>query len=392
MYGLLDLSLGGMLVATFILTQLTIASVTLYLHRSQAHRGVDFHPALAHFFRFWVWLTTSMGTQGWAAVHRKHHAHCETERDPHSPQVLGLRKVLTEGAELYRREAHDPETLAKYGHGCPDDWIEHALYRRWPLGGVLLMLALDLLLFGVPGLTIWAVQMLWIPIWAAGVINGLGHFFGYRNFECPDASRNLLPWGLFIGGEELHNNHHTFATSAKFSQKWWEIDIGWGYLRVLEMLGLATIRRVAPVPAFDDSKAHIDVETVKAVLTHRFALMAQFSRGVVLPVLREERAKAGAAGVALFARARVLLVRERSLIKAGDRERLQALLQSNQALAQVRDFQLRLEALWQRTTMSQQELIQTLSDWCHEAEATGVRVLAEFSRQLKTYQLRATPA
>ncbi|MBI2382393.1 MAG: fatty acid desaturase [Gammaproteobacteria bacterium] len=387
MYGLLDLSLGGYVLATFILTQITIAGVTLYLHRSQAHRGVDFHPVLAHFFRFWLWLTTSMSTRGWAAVHRKHHAHCETAGDPHSPQVLGLKKVLTEGAELYRAEATNPETLEKFGKGCPDDWIERNLYMRWPIGGVSLMLFIDWLLFGLPGTTVWAVQMMWIPIWAAGVINGLGHYVGYRNYECPDASRNLVPWGLFIGGEELHNNHHTFGTSAKFSQKWWELDIGWGYIRVLEWLRLATVKRVAPQPAFERGRVHIDVETVKSVLTNRFQLMASYSRTVVLPVLLEERRKAGEAGAALFRRAKVLLVRESSLIKPADKEHLQALLSAHQSLQVVREFQTRLEATWKRTAASQQELIASLQQWCAEAEATGIRVLAEFAAQLKTYRL-----
>ena len=388
MYGLLDLSLGGYVLATFILTQITIASVTLYLHRSQAHRGVDFHPVLAHFFRLWLWLTTGMGTKAWAAIHRKHHAHCETENDPHSPQILGLKKVLREGAELYRKEADNPETLEKYGHGCPDDWIERNLYQRWPIGGVAVMLIIDWILFGVPGTTVWAIQMMWIPIWAAGVINGVAHYFGYRNFECPDASRNLVPWGLFIGGEELHNNHHTFGTSAKFSHKWWEFDIGWAYIRILETLRLAKVKRVAPKPAYDSAKAHVDLDTVKAVLTNRFQLMANYSRQVVLPVLAEEKRKAGEAGAALFHKARTLLTRETSLIKPPEHERLQNLLAQNQALAVVREFQTRLEAIWKRTAASQQELIQSLQQWCHEAEATGIRVLADFSRYLRTY----TPA
>ncbi|MEO7114591.1 MAG: fatty acid desaturase, partial [Caldimonas sp.] len=231
---------------TLFTTHITIAAVTIFLHRAQAHRALDLHGIPSHFFRFWLWLASGMVTKEWVAIHRKHHAKCETVDDPHSPQTRGIKTVLLQGSELYRTEARNQETLAKYGHGTPDDWIERNLYTRYSWEGVGLMLILNLMLFGAIGATVWAVQMLWIPITAAGIVNGIGHFWGYRNFEAADASRNVSPWGVIIGGEELHNNHHTYPTSAKLSVKPYEFDIGWAYIRGLEMLGLATVRKTAP--------------------------------------------------------------------------------------------------------------------------------------------------
>ena len=244
--GLTGFSAWQIVAYTLAVTHVTIAGVTIYLHRCQAHRALDLHPVVSHFFRFWLWLSTGMVTREWAAIHRKHHAKCETEQDPHSPQTRGLKKVLLEGSELYREESRNLETLQKYGHGTPDDWIERNLYTRFSFAGVYLTLALNVALFGVIGISVFAVQMLWIPIFAAGVINGLGHWWGYRSWDSPDASTNIAPWGILIGGEELHNNHHAFASSAKLSSKWYEFDIGWMYIRILSILGLATVRRVAP--------------------------------------------------------------------------------------------------------------------------------------------------
>ena len=274
LYGLLNLSFWGYVVATLILTHITIIGVTIYLHRYQAHRGLELHPLLSHFFRFWLWLTTGMVTKEWAAIHRKHHAKCETAEDPHSPQVKGLKKVLWEGAELYQEEAKNQETLERYGQGTPDDWLERNIYTRHSAKGIVLMLLIDLLLFGIPGITIWALQMAWIPFHAAGVINGIGHYWGYRNFECKDAARNIFPWAFWIGGEELHNNHHTFATSAKFSVKWWEFDIGWGYIKLFSLLKLAKVKRLPPKVKIVPNKTCVDIETVKAIITGRFQVMS----------------------------------------------------------------------------------------------------------------------
>ncbi|PKO51718.1 MAG: acyl-CoA desaturase, partial [Betaproteobacteria bacterium HGW-Betaproteobacteria-21] len=277
--GLFELPWWGYVVVALVLTHITIASVTIYLHRHQAHRALELHPLPSHFFRLWLWLTTGMVTGEWAAIHRKHHAKCETAEDPHSPQTRGIRKVLFEGAELYRAEANNKETLERYGHGTPDDWIERHVYRR-SVVGISLMLIINLVAFGPLGLTIWAVQMMWIPIWAAGVVNGLGHYIGYRNFDCSDASTNLVPWGILIGGEELHNNHHSFATSAKLSARWYEFDIGWMYIRMLELVGLAKAKKVIPLPKFGEAKHVPDFDTLQAIMTHRYDVMTRYMQSL----------------------------------------------------------------------------------------------------------------
>ena len=286
LYGLLDVDILSAVLVTLGMTHITIVAVTVYLHRAQAHRALDLHPAVSHFFRFWLWLTTGMVTKEWVGVHRRHHAKCETAEDPHSPQILGLRKVLGEGAELYAQAASDRAAVERYGQGTPDDWLERRLYSRFSWQGVALMLLLDVVLFGVYGIVIWAVQMLWIPIFAAGVINGVGHYFGYRNFEPPDASTNIVPWGILIGGEELHNNHHAFPSSARLSSKWWEFDIGWMYIRILTALRLAKVRRVAPNPQVVPGKSQLDLETLRAVITSRMHVFARYGKEVMVPVSR----------------------------------------------------------------------------------------------------------
>ena len=300
--GLFDLPWWGYVVVALVLTHITIAAVTIFLHRHQAHRALDLHPIPSHFFRLWLWLTTGMVTREWAAIHRKHHAKCETEEDPHSPQTRGLRKVLWQGAELYRAEAKNPETLQRYGHGTPDDWLERNVYRHSVLG-VSIMLVIDVIAFGALGLTIWAVQMVWIPFWAAGVVNGIGHYWGYRNYDCVDASRNISPWGILIGGEELHNNHHSFATSAKLSSKWYEFDIGWMYIRILELLGLAKVKKIIPQPKFGEAKAVPDFDTLQAIVTHRYDVMTRYMRSLKQVCAEEARRLKAAHGPALDTRA-----------------------------------------------------------------------------------------
>ncbi|TAM02836.1 MAG: acyl-CoA desaturase, partial [Pusillimonas sp.] len=288
--GLLQYSWWQIIIVTLVLTHITILGVTIFLHRSQTHRGLDLHPAVMHFFRFWLWLTTGMVTKEWVAIHRKHHAKCEREGDPHSPVIYGIGKVFFQGAELYRQEAANAETLKRYGHGTPDDWLEQHVYARHSVLGVFIMLGLDLAMFGVLGLTVWAVQMAWIPFWAAGVVNGIGHWWGYRNYATPDTSTNVIPWGLIIGGEELHNNHHAHGTSAKFSTKWWEFDVGWGYIRILSALHLATIRRVAPKIRLEPATAAVSIQTLDGVILHRYEILARYT-DLVKKAASEELAK-----------------------------------------------------------------------------------------------------
>ncbi len=392
LYGLLNLSFWGYVVATVIMVQVTMMAVTLYLHRDQAHRSLDLHPALRHFFRFWIWCTSGMLTREWVAVHRKHHAFCETPDDPHSPQIHGLKKVLLEGAELYRAEKDNPETLEKFGRGAPDDWLERNVYLRYPWGGIGLTVVVDLLLFGVPGITIIAIQMISMPLFAAGVINGLGHHTGYRNFECDDAATNLLPWGFLVGGEELHNNHHAFPTSAKFSVRRWEFDIGWMYICIFRALGLAKVKKVAPRPVLQKTpRPHvdIDIDNLRAVIVNRMHVLRDYTRQVTLPVLQRERAKLAGPDSALK-RARKLLVRQPQLLDESSRHRLGELLSDNAALHTVHEFRERLRRLWSGANVSNENLLQQLKDWCTEAEASGIKVLEDFAARLRSYRLATT--
>jgi stearoyl-CoA desaturase (delta-9 desaturase) len=384
-YGLLNLDLGGYVVAALIMVQITMMAVTLYLHRDQAHRAINLHPVLRHFFRFWIWSTSGMLTREWVAVHRKHHAFCETPDDPHSPQVYGLRKVLLEGAELYRAEKSNADTLQKFGKGTPDDWLERNVYLRIPFGGIILMLLADLLLFGVPGITIFAIQMISMPVFAAGIINGVGHHSGYRNFECDDAATNIVPWGIFIGGEELHNNHHAFPTSAKFSVRRWEFDIGWLYIRLLSAVRLAKVNRVAPRPVLQEEPAmELDVEHLRAIIVNRMHVLRDYTRRVTLPVFRAE--KSLAKDNSAIRRARKLLIRRPTLLDDKSVARLRAVLADNAALKTVHEYREKLSAIWTSANVSNEKLLQQLRNWCHEAEASGIEALEEFAARLRSYQ------
>lgn len=387
--GLLPLPWWGYIAVTLVLTHITIISVTLYLHRSQAHRALDLHPVASHFFRFWLWLTTGMVTKQWVAVHRKHHAKVETEEDPHSPYIKGIHTVLWRGTELYKTEARNPDTIQNYGHGTPEDWLERHLYARLSILGVSTMAVLDLALFGVYGITMWAVQMLWIPLLAAGVINGLGHYWGYRNFEVADGSTNLVNVGILIGGEEMHNNHHAFPGSAKFSVKWWEFDAGWLYIRLLALLGIAKVKKVAPRPVVLAAKDKIDMDTLRAVIVSRFHVMAQYAKSVTLPVFNDQLRKADAPLRNLLEQVRNTLVREESRVDEAARNRLQSALSQVEALQTVYEYRRRLQELWTRRTYSSHEkLLLALQEWCQQAEATGVKVLADFAHRLRGYALQ----
>ncbi len=386
--GLIDLPWWGYVLVALALTHVTIVSVTVFLHRHQAHRALELHAIPSHFFRFWLWLTTGMVTKEWAAIHRKHHAKCETAEDPHSPQVKGIRKVLWEGAELYREESKNAETLERYGHGTPDDWMERNVYKHSVLG-VSLMLIIDVVLFGAIGLTIWAVQMIWIPFWAAGVINGLGHFWGYRNFDCTDASTNLVPWGIIVGGEELHNNHHSFATSAKLSAKWYEFDIGWMYIRLLEIVGLAKARRVIPTPRFTEAKSVADHETLQAVITHRYDVMTRYVRSLRDTCAEELERIAAASGQSFNPKALRRMILSGSSRKVGEKERaqLESVLQNSQALATIKSMREELTAIWGRSTASSEQLLHQLQDWIARAEQSGIQQLQDFAMRLRRYAL-----
>ena len=382
MSGFFDLPWWGYVLVALGMTHITIASVTIYLHRHQAHRALDLHPIPSHFFRFWLWLTTGMVTREWAAIHRKHHAKCETADDPHSPQVKGLRKVLWQGAELYREEAQNQETLDRYGHGTPNDWLERNIYERNTVG-IALMLVIDVVLFGAVGLTIWAVQMAWIPFWAAGVVNGVGHFWGYRNYDCADAATNLVPWGILIGGEELHNNHHSFATSAKLSARWYEFDIGWMYIRILEILGLAKAKKVIPTPRFCEARKTPDLEMLQAIITHRYDVMTRYMSSIK-QLYREELDKLKSAGVEPRKLRRLVLSNKEKLAE-GDRLRLERALDHSKRLATVVSMRAELAALWARSSASSEQLLQQLQDWVHRAEQSGIAQLQEFSGRLRCY-------
>lgn len=389
MNGLLDLPWWGYVLVTLVMVQITIAAVTLYLHRSQAHVALELHPVLQHFFRFWLWIATGMSTRQWVAVHRKHHAKCETEEDPHSPRIFGIKKVFFQGAELYRKEATNPETIERYTHGTPNDWLENKLYAgSWPNVGVYLMMAVDLLLFGPIGLTIWAIQMIWIPLHAAGGINGIGHYWGYRNYETTDDSTNMWPWAIWIGGEELHNNHHSYPSSAKFSIKPWEFDIGWFYIRILETLRLARVKKIAPQPVVDTSKQHIDMETVKAVIRSKMHVMSDYANNVIKPVWKEECKKADAVAGNLLRKARHALLLEASRMDAKRRALLNDALNLSEQVKLVYQFRQQLQEIWDRTYASQDKLLQALKEWCHRAEQSGIRALQDFAATLKGYTLQ----
>jgi len=387
---LIELPLWGYVVYGLVMTHLTIICVTVYLHRCQAHRALHLHPAVTHLMRLWLWLTTGMVTREWVAVHRKHHARVETAGDPHSPRIYGLGKVLFDGVDLYRQSAAEQTTLDTYGHGCPDDWLERHLYQPRSSWGFRLMLIINLLLFGAPGLTLWAVQMIWIPFFAAGVINGVGHYAGYRSFETEDTSTNIVPWGILIGGEELHNNHHAFASSARFSNRWYELDLGWIYIRMLELMGLGKVKKVAPRMALLNDKGHADAETVQAVITNRFQLMAQYAHKVLRPVHGAELRRMRGARRRLFKRARALLVREEAMLNGAARQHLEEALRQSETLALVYQYQQRLKALWRERSATQEALIAALQEWCQEAENSGVQALQEFARSLP--RLTTAPA
>jgi stearoyl-CoA desaturase (Delta-9 desaturase) len=385
--GLLNLSGWQVFFVILAFTHITIAAVTIYLHRHQAHRALDLHPLISHFFRFWLWMSTGMVTKEWAAIHRKHHAKCETEEDPHSPQTRGIKKVFFQGAELYRAESKVAETMEKYGQGTPDDWIERNLYSRHSALGVSLMLIINVVLFGAIGLTVWAVQMAWIPITAAGIINGIGHYWGYRNYDCNDAATNIFPFGILIGGEELHNNHHTFGTSAKLSSKWYEFDIGWMYIRMLETVGLAKVKKIASAPKFDRQKLVADFETLQSVIANRYDVMSKYAKSLKRAWNAEHSHLSGQAMLesGFLKTSRKLMQREPAKLDADHQQQLSELFVHSKALQTMHEMRVELGAIWERSTASREQLLHQLQDWCLRAEASGVQALRDFSLRLRSY-------
>jgi stearoyl-CoA desaturase (delta-9 desaturase) len=386
--GVFDLPWWGHMIVALVLTHITIVAVTVFLHRHQAHRALDLHPAVSHFFRLWLWLTTGMVTREWAAIHRKHHAKVETPEDPHSPQVLGINRVLWGGVFLYVKESRNRETIERYGHGAPDDWLEHNVYSRFVKFGLTLMGLADVILFGiVPGTLIFLTQIVWIPFWAAGVINGIGHFWGYRNWSTQDASTNIVPWGILIGGEELHNNHHAFTTSAKLSNKWYEFDIGWMYIRLLEALKLAKVRRIAPVPRFAAPGPVPTLQTLQAIITNRYDVLAKYAKSLQRTFTAEHDTlqRTAPQDARALQDVKHWLQRDDTRLRYADRVKLAAVLAKSGALQTVYYMRRELMTIWERSTASKEELVRRLQDWCHRAEKSGIVPLVEFSQRLRSY-------
>jgi stearoyl-CoA desaturase (delta-9 desaturase) len=384
--GLLDATWWQVLIYTLVATHITIASVTIFLHRSQAHRGLDLHPAVMHVFRFWLWLTTGMVTKEWVAIHRKHHARCEKEGDPHSPMLFGIGTVLFRGVELYRDESINQETLAKFGRGTPDDWLERNVYTRHSLSGVLIMMLIDIALFGAIGLTVWAVQMAWIPFWAAGVVNGIGHYWGYRNYNCPDTSTNVFPWGIIIGGEELHNNHHAHGTSAKFSSKWWEFDLGWCYINALRALGLAKVKKVAPKLQLDEDARAIDQRTLHGVITHRYEILARYAE-VVKQAAREELSKLKGQSDRWIKlnRVRASLATNEDMLKPEQVAEVDRAIAQIPMLSTLVQMRRELGRLWESSSATSEQLLADLQAWCQRAQHSGIASLEQFAQRLTRY-------
>jgi len=384
-YGLTGAAWWQVMIVALVMTHITIACVTIYLHRHSAHRSLDLHPIPSHFFRFWLWLTTGMVTKEWTAIHRKHHAKCEHEGDPHSPVVFGIKKVFFEGSELYRSEAKNQETLDRYGHNTPNDWIERQIYTGRSRLGVSLMLIINLALFGALGLTVWAIQMIWIPITAAGIINGIGHWWGYRNFEAADASTNVSPWGILIGGEELHNNHHTYPTSAKLSVKPYEFDIGWMYITLMQSVGLARVKKTPPKMAFGEVKPVADEKTLEAIIANRYEVMAGYAREMRAACQREmEGLKARSADIGPMKVARDWLHRDDEKVPAAVRPQLALARAEHPVLDKMVTMREELRALWSSTNASREQLASDLQAWCHRAEESGIAALRDFSVKLRS--------
>ncbi|TAG45402.1 MAG: acyl-CoA desaturase [Betaproteobacteria bacterium] len=387
--GAVDLPWWGYILAVLALCHVTIASVTIFLHRAQAHRGVDLHPIVSHFFRAWLWLSTGMVTKEWVAIHRKHHAKCDTVEDPHSPVHYGHFGVLRFGVDMYRKEAKNLDTLERYGHGTPDDWIERNLYTKYSWQGMALSLFIFLGVFGVIGLSMWCIQLIWIPITAAGIINGTGHHLGYRNHHTEDASTNIVPIGILIGGEELHNNHHAYGASAKFSVRWYEFDIGWMYIQILSALGLASVRKVAPALKLRPTEGETH-DTLEAIITHRYRVMQDYAKVVKLTARDEfaklkARAERGEIHLPDLRQTLADFRADASTLADAQRARLATLFAHSEALKKLYQMRQELTAIWARSTESKEQLIARWKQWRTNAESSNIAPLQAFSMRLARF-------
>lgn len=392
LYGLAGLGFWGYVLVALLWVHTTLIGITLFYHREQAHRAIDLHPILQHFFRFWLWMSTGAVTKEWVAVHRKHHAHCEQPGDPHSPKIFGLKKVVLEGAELYQQEALNAETLEKYGKGTPDDWVERNVYTRFPNLGIILLILFDLAVFGVPGIVLIGVQLITMPLLAAGIINGVCHAKGYRNFETNDASTNLWPFAVFVAGEELHNNHHAFPTSAKFSMRPYEIDLGWLHLKLFAMLGLAKIRRVAPRPEFEEHTETVSLEALRAIMVNRMHVLRHYTNNVALPVLRNELDALGENGGSVIRAAKRWLRWHPQMLDESSRRRFLELVDKHPRLQAVLEFRNELKHLWEGAHLSNEKLLAEFREWCARAEASGIQGMQDFVDYLRSFRRMPEPA
>jgi stearoyl-CoA desaturase (delta-9 desaturase) len=384
LYGLIELPWWGYVGVTFLTIQVMFLAITLYLHRDQAHGGLMLHPLLRHFFRFWLWFSSGAVTKEWVAVHRRHHAYADVPGDPHSPAIFGLKRVVFEGYELYIAAAHDREILENYGRGTPDDWIERHLYTRYRSLGVVLFCVTSLVLFGIPAIAMVAIHLVSQPFFAGGVVNGLGHAVGYRSYEMPSTATNLVPWGLLLGGEELHNNHHAFPRSARFAVQRWELDIGWVFICAFRAVGLARVRWVAPpvrrTP--QQRRKELDADSVEALFTNRMHVLRDYARRVVFPVCKD-LARGEPRGSVPRATAK-LLIRHPALLADEARRMLGELLSRYEVLRRVVEFRESLQLMWNDAADSHS--VSRLREWCAGAEASGIGALKEFA-----IALRATP-
>jgi stearoyl-CoA desaturase (delta-9 desaturase) len=363
------------IIYTLVMTHISIVAVTLYLHRCQAHRSFSMHPALAHFFRFWLWLTTGTVTKEWAAVHRKHHGRSEGADDPHSPMQHGLWTVLIKGYELYKKETLNNETLSQFGAGTPDDWIERKIYTPYSSLGILILLFINYFLFGLLGVSCWFIQMLWMPFFSAGVINGIAHYYGYRNFDSADSAVNISPIGILIGGEELHNNHHAFPSSPKLSVKSWEFDIGWFYLKIFEFFNLVHLKKNnSPIET-----ASSEISLITKLLSKKTTLMTDFSKKVINPLIQLHLKNNSTKKIKL----KNLL--KLSYWRAHQKENLEHYMgQLNEigTLKEVLEIWERFNKLWENRNCSNSELILQVKTWMTDALSLNIQPLSNFVQSL----------